>query len=380
MRIAYIVNQLRRSGPINVLYDIIRYLDLSMHDIYIICLMSDNPQRSIASDFEKMGAVIIRYDYSFWNLELQTKKVASQIEQKISALNIDLVHTHGYHPVLVASHFKAVPTLETLHNICWEDFVFSKGYLLGNYMISRYTKALKKINHYAAITDAVKNSYSSTIDSKRIKRIYNGCDCNLFKPITAEEKKDLRMKLNIPLDKTLFLVVGALSKRKDPMVISRAYRKLVNENRLQNSMLIFVGIGDKKEECLKILAGCDSAKFIGYVFNTNEYYRAADFTISASHSEGFGLNFIESLMCGIPVIGTRIPAFLEFSQYDKQLQDLLFTPGSVEELEEKILSVLYSNIHVKTEIFKALFSSSVMSYEYNTFYQYILANSHLKSR
>lgn len=375
MRIAYIANQLRRSGPVNVLYDIIRYLEPSMYEIYIVCLMSDNPERSITSNFEKLGVTIVRCNYSFWNLELQTKQVAQQVETKLSALNIDLIHTHGYHPVLIASYFRSLPVLETLHNICWEDFIFSKGFAIGQYMIVRYVRSLKKIDYCAAITNAVKDWYLSDIDSNRIRRIYNGCDNSLFQPVTVEEKRLLRLKLNIPLDKTIFVVIGALSKRKDPMTIVKAYKQLVDEKKLLNCLLIFIGIGNKKEECLKILEGCDSVKFLGYVFNPNEYFQVADYTISASRSEGFGLNYIESLMCGVPVIGTTIPAFLEFAKYDNQLAILLFAPGSVAELKQTIVLALNSDIYIKAENFRKLFSSSVMSNEYSNYYQYIV-NSH----
>ncbi len=58
------------------------------------------------------------------------------------------------------------------------------------------------------------------------------------------------------------------------------------------------------------VAGSDSGKFhrlpnvkyLGFIQNMGELYRAADFTVLPSHYEPFGLVVTESLACGTPVV------------------------------------------------------------------------------
>ena len=118
MNIVYIVNQLRRSGPMIVLHDIIRHMDRTLFTPIIIKLMEDDPDRTMTSKFLSMNVEVISCHYSFIDLELKTAKVAHTLDQLLKKRQISIIHTHGYHPVLVASHMKLnAIKIETLHCI-----------------------------------------------------------------------------------------------------------------------------------------------------------------------------------------------------------------------------------------------------------------------
>ena len=141
MNIVYIINQLRRSGPVIVLYDIIRNLDRARFTPIIARLMEDDPDRTMTQAFIAMGVEVIPLQYSFYDLELKTAKVAHSLDQLLASRRVGIIHTHGYHPVLVASHMELkCPKIETLHCVCNENFVDSKGILLGTYMSQRYLR------------------------------------------------------------------------------------------------------------------------------------------------------------------------------------------------------------------------------------------------
>ena len=59
MNIVYIINQLRRSGPVIVLYDIIRNLDRACFTPIIVRLMEDDPDRTMTQAFIAMGVKVI---------------------------------------------------------------------------------------------------------------------------------------------------------------------------------------------------------------------------------------------------------------------------------------------------------------------------------
>ena len=175
--IVYLVNQLRKSGPIHVLKNIITNLDRNAFRPVIIKFMRDDKVRSITNEFAGMGVEIHEMDLSFWDLELRTSYVARKLDVLLERIRPDVLHTHGYHPVIVASLLKCIcPKIETLHCISTDYYISSKGYLVGNWMNRRYNKSLSVMNCCVAISNSVCDFYKEIFPSKHIQTIYNGID------------------------------------------------------------------------------------------------------------------------------------------------------------------------------------------------------------
>ena len=102
MTIVYIINQLRKSGPVEVLYNLVKNLHRFSVTPVIIRMMEDDTDRSITPAFKELGIEVLEFSYSFIDLELRTRWVAQSLEQLFVGRKVDLIHTHGYHPVLVA--------------------------------------------------------------------------------------------------------------------------------------------------------------------------------------------------------------------------------------------------------------------------------------
>ena len=202
-------------------------------------------------------------------------------------------------------------------------------------------------------------------------RIYNGSSINWNEKYS---KRELRMRLGLPIDKRIFVTVGALSKRKDPMTIIRAFQHLTLKEKVNNYLLLFIGVGDKEQVCRDLIGDNENIQLLGYKFNVEDYFHAADYCICASHSEGFGLNFVESLMCGTLVIVSVIPPFLEFMNIAPELKEYSFTPGN----EMELVSVIRKKMElssINTEqiawLFQDEFSATSMSSNYMSLYQEI---------
>ena len=225
MRIIYIVNSLRKSGPVNVLYGIVRGLPVSEYEVHIIKLSEDEPSRSMTKEFCRIGAKVWELHHSLRYLELATWYVRKQVGKILEQVQPDIVHTHGYHPVLVVSQLKRWMRVETLHCICKEDFVFSKGKLLGSYMVMRYLHALRKMNHAAGISKAVCRAYEPIMGEERVTLVYNGCDTNVFYPLTPSQRQKFRLQYNVKEKEIIYVVVGTLSQGKNPLLYGEIKRR-----------------------------------------------------------------------------------------------------------------------------------------------------------
>lgn len=333
--VIFIVNQLRKSGPIHVLKNIIANLDRNVFRPVIIKFMRDDKARSMTCEFVQMEVEIHEMNLSFWDLELRTSYVARKLDVLLDDIQPDILHTHGYHPVIVASLLKyKCPKIETLHCISTDYYISSKGYLVGNWMNRRYNKGLSAMDCCVAISNSVCNFYKEIFPSKHIQTIYNGIDNAQY--CGEYDKVKLRARLNIKQDSIIFVVVGTLSKIKDPITVIKAFELAANLVNDKKACLYFLGQGSLQKKCQSLAMSNSNIELKGYVFNVPEYLKAADFSICASHSEGFGLNFIESVMAGTPVISSKIGPFNEFTDQYRQLKPYQFQPSNIEELSKCI--------------------------------------------
>lgn len=377
LRIVYLVNQLRKSGPVNVLKNIIIHLDRSKYSPVIVKFMNDDKTRSITDEFIELGVEVYNLQLSFWDLELRTAKVAKRVDKLLGDLSPNIIHTHGYHPVLVASRLTyPCPKIETLHCISGEDFLYSKGLIIGNWMNWRYLNSLSSLDYSAAISQSVQDFYSKRNLVKNINIIYNGVDDKLFR--CTLKKEDYRQIAKMPKKKKIFVVIGTLSQRKDPITVIEAFKKALKIIGNNSMELYFLGQGPLVEKCKKLIDNEPSIKLIGYVFNVQDYLKAADYSICASHSEGFGLNYVESLMANTPVISSRIGPFNEFSSFYPALSSLQFEPGNVNELVDIIVKVMTEPVHISMESIAAdavqRFSAINMSNQYMQMYSSLVNN------
>ncbi len=367
-RILYIVSSLIKSGPIVVLQNLISHLDKNKFEVAIVKLMADEPQRSITNQFLEEGIKVYEMGLNKMKIELSPNRVAKKIDKVINDFNPEVIHTHGYQALLCATNIKyKIPVMETLHNISGQDFIMGHGKLIGSYMNHRYLNALKKSSYAIAISDAVQEYYSSIIPSLPIEVIPNGVQ---DVPADLPTKTELRKEMNLSKDDFIFVVIGSLNDRKDPTAIIKAFKKAFPPISNPNVRLFFLGKGYLEKEC-KIQIGTDNRiQLLGWKAEPYKYLKLADWSITASHSEGFGLNFIESLIVGCPIISTNIPAFKIFDQLFSDLKEYKFNPGDIETLSKLMRKALEEKVDSLKLIKQAdkYYSSRIMAEKYAAVY------------
>jgi glycosyltransferase involved in cell wall biosynthesis len=124
--------------------------------------------------------------------------------------------------------------------------------------------------------------------------IPNGVDTRRFRPVTADERRELRERLGWPAARPVFLFVGRFTQKKGlPILRSLA-------ERLPGCDWVFVGWG-REDPAGWGLANVRCPGFVAHE-DLPAYYQAADLLVLPSVGEGFPLVVQEAMACGTPVL------------------------------------------------------------------------------
>ena len=127
------------------------------------------------------------------------------------------------------------------------------------------------------------------IDPAKVTLLYPPVDGEKFSPIDDDTRAALRHELGMPDDRAVFLLASTGHKRKGLDLLARFF-------------------ADTDLPATLVIAGrapgtaLPNVRYLGYRNDIENAYRAADFTVMASHYEPFGLVGVESVLCGTPVL------------------------------------------------------------------------------
>jgi glycosyltransferase involved in cell wall biosynthesis len=140
---------------------------------------------------------------------------------------------------------------------------------------------------------------------------YCGVDVSLFKPVDAAQRRALRLRHDLPVDKFLIFFASRISHEKDPETVLRATATA----RAKGIDAVLINLGGGFQKFLKLAGemGINDAQdwVIGRpavhpMHDLCEYFQAADLVIQSSLAEGCGFSPLEALACGIPVVATNV--------------------------------------------------------------------------
>ena len=132
-----------------------------------------------------------------------------------------------------------------------------------------------------------------------------GVDENRFVALNQEERKKLRIKMGYDPNAKIILCVGELLPNKNQKMAITAMAPVLNSD--ENAKLLIAGNGPEQahlEQLITNLSMRGKVELLGYRTNIEEYHQIADILIACSFREGLGLNVIEAMMCGNPVVLT----------------------------------------------------------------------------
>jgi glycosyltransferase involved in cell wall biosynthesis len=359
-KIVFIVSTLKKSGPIVVLKNIIKYLDLNIYTPVIITL-SEEPTESEKEYFEtQLGAEVICLGLSRLKGIFSAK---NKIKHILKAVKPDVIHSHGIRADYICSGLSEYSVrISTLHNYAFEDYKMKFGKIKSFIMIFiHYSLVKKNPSMFIACSKALHEKYKKN-QQVSLKYIQNGVDLKEYYPIKS--KQGIRNKLDIRKDSVVFISVGSLVKLKNLKTTVDAFT-LFN-NTIENSALLIIGDGPEKKYLDK---SNKNIFFLGSIANVYEYLQASDIYVSSSLSEGLPNSVMEAMATGLPCVLSDISAHHELVSTDKSL---IFAEQNASDACEKFLVALENKEHYSQNSYHnatKLFSAKKMSCNYQELYK-----------
>ncbi len=202
-----------------------------------------------------------------------------------------------------------------------------------------------------------------------------GVDISRFNPLQDEEKLNIRSKLGLaPKDFVLIYAAEYIPRKNHDFLVS-AMQKLVQLN--PDIKLLLAGRGKDFDKIKDTISQKNLSKNIiqlGFISNIHEYYAISDLGISTSKQEGLGLNLIEELLSGIPVIASMDRGHKEVvvpsaNGFLYPQGDLNYFIQRVEEIStnQELMSTLKLNARNTALKFDLNLCLSIMDSTYNQF-------------
>ena len=205
-----------------------------------------------------------------------------------------VIHSQGIRgDAISAKYLAGLPRVATARSNPYEDYLPKFGPLLGRWMARRHLLAYRTLPAVVACSSALSESLRKHGIASAVIR--NGVDTLKFTAAPPEDRARLRSELGLTVPARIGVCVGALSARKNPLQIVQASRE-VDDPCLS---IVFVGSGSLTASCRRAADGDGRFRFIGQVADASPYLRAADFFLSASHSEGLPNAALEAIACGL---------------------------------------------------------------------------------
>ncbi len=358
IKIMYLIPHLENTGPVSQLYSLIKYLNRDAFEPIIVTFY-DERVNSLIDDFTKLRVKIYQIHSNHFQLFFQKR----EIKKIIRKVNPDIIHSNSVFTDVVAKEIKqqSIPLILTIHNFIYDDLIPRYGSLIGRILCLLEKQAIYKADIVITCSKTLKDKYEKIIPRKYIA-IQNGIEIEKWQ-IKNVDKNILRNKLGIPVNKFVFLSSGRLIKRKDPITIIEAFKKLNNKN----VYLVMLGNGSSENDCKKIADNDPNIKFTGRVNNVKDYLYAADVLISASLSEGLPYAILEAEATGIKMILSNISSHREVIQ--NNLEDVfLFKTKDVKQLTESMYCCCLKQNQSKITYHMDQFSAQYMSNQFQKTY------------
>lgn len=252
--------------------------------------------------------------------------------------NVDLYHSPG--PRL--PNLKNIKQIITIHDLIHEIY--------PQWVDNRFLNANRKAVSVAdkIIVDS-QNTKSDLIrfygtHPEKIDVIYLGVDKKIFRPIVDNSLQKIKEKYTLP--EKFILDVGPFEHRRNIESLLHAYKRL--KERMPRYKVVLVGTKNQNLEREIYTLNLDSdVIFTDYVPQNDLVciYNLATVFVHPSFYEGFGLQVLEAMACGCPVIASNVSSLPEVIGNAGVLVD----PNSTDNMAEAICGVV-SNENMRAEL------------------------------
>ncbi len=158
------------------------------------------------------------------------------------------------------------------------------------------------------IAEDVRNRFEGMASlDRKYNTIYNGVDCDEFKPI---DKATIKTKLGLEPNKFIITFAGQFKRGKGLMDLIAAAKLIDNDNH----QFLLIGKHESEnflaemKEAISAANLENSVKIMEFQSDIQNWFAASDIVVLPSHegTEGMGRVLFEAMACGTAVIGTNI--------------------------------------------------------------------------
>lgn len=364
-KILFIITTLQRTGPVNILFDLVHHIDRSAYSVHVLTLCPEQDD-SRWREFEAVGATV-----SSMNLPRGARFFAAspRLRREVDKIAPDVVHCFGFRGDLLGAIFLGrYPKVSSQLNYPFDDYVMTYGKAVGGAMAHLTAWSLRRYDHtVACATDVAAKMAKHGVPAKVI---YNAIDDARFVPPTPAERAAQRKRLDLWEDADFVLIfVGVLSDRKQPLVALEAFLRFQQMH--PKAAMIVLGDGPLAEDCRRLAQG-QRVLFAGKVPDTRPYLIAGDAYIATSKAEGMPVSVIEALALRLPVVLSAIDPHREILSIDPGAGHLV-SVGSVADTAEALHRLKEGDLaamgdHARRIIDQEL-SARVMSAKFQVLYR-----------
>lgn len=360
IKILYIVSSLVRSGPIVVLYNIIKNLDFEKFEPFILTFREEK-LINMMDDFLKINGLTILYE------SIKIPFCKNKINKILEKIEPNIVHSNGLSAdfINMASSKNGQMKITTLHNTLYGHYSYIWG-VRGNFVSYFHHFILLHMDKIIACSENVeKNLKKNKFESVKI---LNGITPNYV------NTNKVMSKINFQLNKRQTIIfVGSIDYRKNVQRMINAFKASIASEKYD---LLIVGDGDLKYALENKNKKNASVYFCGFVDNPIELIRNSKFLILPSYYEALPVVILESLSQGVPVLLSDIPPHRSIFKLSDKNIGILFELSNQKMVEMfNKLNTLEIADKIKEncqELYNKYFTGELMSCNYMKLYNSIL--------
>jgi glycosyltransferase involved in cell wall biosynthesis len=235
----------------------------------------------------------------------------STLRFEIGRLYLDLLHSPDFIPPF-RRNCKSVITVHDLAFLLYPHFLTRES---ARYY-GQIDQAVRNTDHVIAVSESTRQDTIKLlgVSERKITVIHEAAN-PIYRQIDKAEAHH-RVSELYDLDRDYILFVSTIEPRKNLPALLQAYRKLLDDYKVTEGLVLAGSQGWLSEEVYSIIETLnlkEHVRFLGRVPSEHliYLYNAARLLVHPSFYEGFGLPPLEAMTCGTPAIVSNVSALPE---------------------------------------------------------------------
>lgn len=299
IRVAFVINDFLVGGAQRMLSDVLRRIDRGEFEPVLITLFYWEG-KDYFYDLVPADVPVHRLAFKgFWDIRswLALYRMLRSLDADVVLSNLFFSNT----VMRILSPLFRYKVVVVEHNTYVQK---TKLHQMVDRILARLSARIVAVSN----TVAAFTARQERIPREKFTVIHNGVDIEALRGECKKyDRGTVKKELGIGAETQVLLNVARLTTQKNPRLLLEGFAIFSRTH--EDYVLVIVGGGEKWDALLKEEAkalGIDSRVLLmGTRKDVARFYAIADFFVSTSHIEGFGIAHAEALACGVPVLTTK---------------------------------------------------------------------------